>query len=437
MESSLDPHAYALRGASAESAVASTSRDHRLTCFFLTLPLIAGIFLSRFALPLFHSQLALPLVVIVASLVGLAAIGRLRVHLPRLILFTVTIAAMMTATVLGGTGQVSMTSFALMVVLYFAYVFVVDGDEVTYASVIAAFRRIYLIVAIAGIAQFLGQIVLRGPTLFTFRGFIPDAFLVLEYNYVDPTDFLTGFYKSNGFFLPEPSIFGQLMGLALITEVLFFRPSYRLFVIGLALFVSFSGTGAVLCLLFIPLLLLRQGNPVLLLLAAVLAVLLVIFAGSPYLSPYLNRFGEFGSTYSSGFARFLSPFYLFDDFIFTSTRNTLFGLGPGAIRAFFNNFYTEVHDPTWGKLFFEYGLVGTLPFSLFVTCSFFADAPVKPLAGALFFNWLLLGGYLLSPPIAGLILPLAVWHRRVRMTAAGRTRERRVPPATHIAGSPA
>jgi hypothetical protein len=78
-----------------------------------------------------------------------------------------------------------------------------------------------------------------------------------------------------------------------------------------------------------------------------------------------------------------------------------------------------------------------LPFALFVTCSFFADAPVKALAGALFFNWLVFGGYLLSPPIAGLILPLAVWHRRARMTAAGRARERRLAPAARIAGSPA
>jgi hypothetical protein len=195
LESSLNLHAYALRGPSTESAATPSRRDDRVTCFFLTLPLIAGIFLSRFALPLFHSQLALPLLVIVASIVGLAAIGRLRVHLPRLILFTVTIAAMMTAAVLGGAGQVSATSFVLMAVLYLGYVFVVDGDEVTYASVIAAFRRIYLIVAIAGIAQFLGQIVVRGPTLFTFRGFIPDAFLALEYNYVDPTDFLPGFLQ--------------------------------------------------------------------------------------------------------------------------------------------------------------------------------------------------------------------------------------------------
>jgi hypothetical protein len=131
----------------------------------------------------------------------------------------------------------------------------------------------------------------------------------------------------------------------------------------------------------------------------------------------LDRFGEFGSTYSSGFARFLSPFYLFNDFIFTSIRSTLFGLGPGAIKVFFNNYYVEVHDPTWGKLFFEYGLVGTLPFALFITCSFFADASTKWLAGALFLNWLVLGGYLLSAPIACLILSLTMWHPANRLDA--------------------
>ncbi len=252
---------------------------------------------------------------------------------------------------------------------------------------------------------------LPGPTLFTFRGYVPDAYLALGYNYVDPVGALSGLYKSNGFFLPEPSIFGQMIGLAAIAEVLFFRPSYRLLVFALALFLSFSGTGVVLCLVFLPLLLLRRGSPSLLLVAACLGLLLLIFARSPYLEPFIGRIGEFGAPQSSGFARFLSPFYLFDDFIFTSIRNTLFGLGPGAIETFFNNFYTEVHDPTWGKLFLEYGLVGTLPFALFITCCFFGDPPSRWLNGALFFSWLLLGGYLLSAPLAGIILSLAVWHR--------------------------
>jgi hypothetical protein len=398
------------------------------TRFLLILPLVGGIFLSRFAVPFSGRQLSVSLLVILASIIGLAALGRLRVHVPRFILFALSIAAMITATVFGGTGRVSVMSFLLLAVLYLSYVFVVYEDDTTYAWLIRAFRRIYIIIAVAGIIQSVAQLVLPGPTLFTFQGIVPDAYLALEYNYVDPSDFLPGFNKSNGVFLPEPSIFGQLMGLAAILEVLFFRPSYRLSIIGLALFLSFSGTGVMLCVVFIPLLLLRRGNPTLLFLGAILGVVLLVFSDTWLLAPFLGRVGEFGAgaTHSSGFARFLSPFYLFDDFIFTSVRSTLFGLGPGAIETFFSNYYTEVHDPTWGKLFFEYGLIGTLPFALFITCSFFADAPAKWFAGALFLNWLVMGGYLLSAPIAGLVLPLSVWHRAARMHRAARVSDKRV-----------
>lgn len=413
------------------------TRGEAATRFFLTLPLVAALFLPRFAISLAQRQLSVSLVVIVVSFLGLAAIGRLRVHVPRLIMFAISIAAMTTATMLGGTGRVSAMSFLLLVMLYLGYVFVVAGDEATYASVISVFRRLCFVVAIAGIAQFFAQVVIRGPTLFTFRGIIPDNFLILDYNYVDPSG-LPGFFKSNGFFLPEPSIFGQVMALALVTELLFFRPSYRVYIIGMALFLSFSGTGAILCVIFVPLLLLKQGKPSILLLTAALAVILLIFSSSPYLAPYLGRTGEFGAgaTSSSGFARFIGPFYLFDDYLFTSVRSMLFGLGPGAIEPFFNNFYVAVFDPTWGKLFFEYGFVGTLPFALFIACSVFADAPAKWLAAVLFLNWLLMGGYLLSAPVACLMLPLTIWHRANQMRAAPGVSRHPVPSTTRY-GRPA
>lgn len=384
----------------------------------LLLPLIGSVFLSRFSFNFHERKLALPLLIIAASVAGLALFGKLRIHLPRAILFTLTMAAMVTSTVLGGAGRVSVMSFLLLAVIYLGYIFVVECSAATYAWIIGAFRAICLVTACAGIAQFFAQLVIPGPTLFTYRGYIPDQFLALEYHYVDPIDLWAGANKSNGFFLPEPSIFSQLMGLAAVVELLFFRPSWRLAVIGFALFVAFSGTGVLLCLVFLPVLLLRRGDPSLLLLAICALLLLLLFINSPYLEPFVGRLGEFDSTRSSAFARFLSPFYLFDDFLLPNLRNALFGMGPGAIDVFFNNYYIDVHDPTWGKVFFEYGLVGTLPFAVFVLCSFFGDAPEKWLSSALFFNWLLLGGYLLSAPVAGLVLALAVWHRAPRPPAA-------------------
>jgi hypothetical protein len=414
-------------------------RSEGVIRFLLILPIISSVFLPRFAFDYHDRKLSLPLLIIVATIIGLATFGKLRVHVPRLVLFTISIVAMLTSTVLGGAGRSSTMSFLLLALLYFGYIFVIDCAETTFAWTIAAFRKICLIAAFAGIVQFFGQFILPGPQLFTFRGYIPDKYLILNFNYVIPLDVLPGRYKSNGFFLPEPSIFGQLMALAAISEVLFFRPTYRLIVIFLALFLSYSGTGAILCLVFIPLLLLRRGNPFLLLAAALLTVVFLVFAGGRLLEPFGGRIGELSSTAtgSSGFARFISPFYLINDVILTSVPNILFGLGPGAIDAFFLNFYVSVHDPTWGKLFFEYGFVGTLPFAIFVTCCFVADAPSRWLSGALFLNWLVLGGYLLSAPMAGLVLPLAVWHRAPAQSFPKRRTELHgflSPPASRLPG---
>src|SRR5262245_30845727 len=124
-------------------ALPHAMRRNGATHFFLILPLVGGIFLSRFALPLGGRRLAVPLLVILASIVGLAVFGRLRVHLPRLILFVLSMVAMMTAAASGGAGRVSAMSFLLLAVLYLSYVFIIDGDETTYAWVISAFRRIY------------------------------------------------------------------------------------------------------------------------------------------------------------------------------------------------------------------------------------------------------------------------------------------------------
>jgi hypothetical protein len=75
--------------------------------FFPVLPIIASVFLPRFAF-----SFAQRLLIIGPSLVGLVIFGRLRVHIPRLILFALSIAAMTTATVFGGIGRVSFVQLA-------------------------------------------------------------------------------------------------------------------------------------------------------------------------------------------------------------------------------------------------------------------------------------------------------------------------------------
>ena len=194
-------------------------KDQIFTKSLLIMPILGGIFLSRFAIPIFGSQLAISLISTVISAVGLVSIGKLRVNVPRFILFTLSLAAVLLSAACAAGVRFSLTSLLLFAVLYLGYVFVVDTDTDIYPWVISAFRKICVIVAICGILQYFGQFLLPGPQLFTFDDYFPKSYLQL-YHYVDPV--APGRNKSNGFFLPEPSIFGQLMALALILEIGFF-----------------------------------------------------------------------------------------------------------------------------------------------------------------------------------------------------------------------
>jgi hypothetical protein len=372
--------------------------------------LFGTMFLARFATYVGRSELSLTLVLTLVSVVTMVGLGLLRVNLTRFILFCLAIAAVTISAAFGSEGRVSTTSFILLIVLYAAYVFELPPEPGRFEWTIRLFRAFSTFIAVAGIVQFFAQIAVPGPTLFTFESFLPPKIVSHGFNYIIPVPNLPSMNKSNGFFLLEPSSFSQLMALAIILEIEFFHNPRRIIVYILGMLLSFSGTGTIMFLAFVPALLIRQGNLRLVLLFAFLAICALIFGDALHLTSLTARLGEFGSNRSSGFARFISPFYLFDDFILPHMRTTLFGYGPGSIDPFFNATDYQVHDPTWGKLFFEYGVVGSVPFMIFVIYCLFAHARSLWLSGALFFNYLLLGGNLLDARLQPFMLALVIFQ---------------------------
>jgi hypothetical protein len=373
--------------------------------------LVSTLFLTRFALTLGERELSLPLVVMLLGSVFLIVTGAVQVSQTRVLLFCAAMAAMLIATVLGGSVRVSWASYLNVVVVYACYLAVAPDDR-EFERAVALFRTMVLMVAIAGILQFFGQLVVKGPTLFTFVGIFPAQIISHGFNYVIPVPGLGGLNKSNGFFLVEPSSLSQLAALAIIIELEFFKPSWRLGVFGLALMLSFSGTGLLLFAAIVPLYMLRRGWGGVLLVAAPAALFAAIVLAGPKLAVLLDRLSEFGSDQSSGFARFLSPFYLFNEYLFPRLDTTLFGMGPGAIEPYFKLASYQIHDPTWGKLIFEYGLAGALAFAIFVGYCFFAGTRSIWLSTALFLNYLILGGNLVDARLHVLILVLVVLQSR-------------------------
>jgi hypothetical protein len=373
--------------------------------------LVSTLFLTRFALTVGTSELSLPLVVMAGGSAMLIVTGAVELSQARVLLFCAAMAAMLFATILGGSVRVSWLSYVNIVLVYLCYLGTAP-DPREFNRIIALFRLFALIIAFAGIAQFFGQVVIKGPTLFTFAGLFPAQIISHGFNYVIPAPGLGGLNKSNGFFLVEPSSFSQLMALAIIVELEFFRPSWRLATLGLGLLLSFSGTGLLLFLAVVPIFIMRRGWGGLLLLGAPAAIFGAALLAGPKLQALLARIDEFGSQQSSGFARFLSPFYLIDQYLFADLNTAMFGMGPGAIEPYFKIAAYQIHDPTWGKLIFEYGLLGALPFAVFVGYCFFAGSRSLWLSTALFINYLILGGNLVDARLHVLIVALVVLHSR-------------------------
>jgi len=405
-------------------SVAVSQRVSLVTALLGTM-LFAEFFLPRFALHFGDRELSIDVIVTLVSVAMLVLIGGVRPEPTRVGLYLVAITCMLVAAVLNGgglTGRVSAPSFLLLASMYIAYVFVVpDDSNQTFDATLRIFRRFALIVTVAGICQFFAQIGVPGPMLFTFDAFLPENVLAQNFNYVIPVPGALELNKSNGFFLLEPSHFSQLVGLAIVVEMAFFRPSWRLAILALGLLLSYSGTGLILCAVFVPLLLVHRGYGRMVMTLIGGAVVLPLFADLIHLTSTFERLNEFDSEQSSAFARFLSPFYLFSDVVFPHVQTTLFGLGPGSIEPYFRGMDYLVHDPTWGKVFFEYGMVGTIPFAIFLGRCFFAGARSYWLSATVLFMYLVLGGNLVDARMEPLILSLVIFQGAARTSVRAPT----------------
>lgn len=308
----------------------------------------------------------------------------------------------------GPRPNTSFGSLSLLALLYFPFVFVLRPQTLAQddaAFALGLFLNLALFVACSGIAQFFLQFVYRPGWLFDFTDFIPHALRgSSHYNTVIPVGSL---YKSNGFFLREPSGFGFLMALSFIAELHSGRRTARLALFGLGLLVSYSGTGILtLCIgVLFPL----NLRTVLRVSALILGGLVIFFllGEALNLGATLERVAEFEGDreHSSGHIRYIAPMRLIADTLFREPWTAVLGHGPGSISR--ETQLYEFFDPTWAKLLFEYGLLGTFSFlALFVSA--LRNPQTSPSVRAiLFFCWLIMGGHLLSPSNNYLVLALA------------------------------
>ncbi len=379
---------------------------------------LSGTIFQRFALPLGPFPLQLHFITIFAISAYLLASKQIKIDKLRLIAF-LFMGAILIATSFFSDGNVHMTSIGLLLVLYLPYITSLETSKTEFTNIIDIYQTIMLNLAIIGIAQFGLQFIFHSPFLFTFYGLIPDQFLMPHYNTLVPLEYGSTIFKSNGFFFLEPSTFSQFLSIAITIELLCFRFRWRLIIFCIAILLSYSGTGLMLLMLFLPVIFVARKQFGYVLMTIGIISLAISFGDIINLEMITKRADEFSSTGSSGFERFIGPFYLLNEYQLNNFTNFLLGRGPGSIRSFIEIASLPSFDPAWAKLLFEYGVIGTVGFLTFFCLALFVGSHDKVLSALLLFFYLFLSGALLSPYTVNLIfLLVALPNTTIRKTEA-------------------
>lgn len=393
-------------------------------------PLISTTILAKLVMPGLPPDFALAWPLIFAAVVIGLASGRMRLDGPRLTFFLVAITVMGMSQMLRGIDY-SLPSFLLMMAVYFTYVVSVPRAGRGIDDALDLFSRLALAIAIAGIAQFALQFVIGAQFAYPIENLLPRDVLISGYNNMPVLSYGSTIHKANGVFLLEPSFFSQLLAIAVIVELVTRNRWPWLATYAAGLMVSYSGTGLMILAVVMPVLIVKRARWNFLWLAAGVALVAILFAKPLNLDLFLERATEFGNTRSSGFERFVGPFYVFEKFLWIDPMRGAFGLGAGTYRAFAARADFPAAEMALHKIFFEFGLIGgLLNLGFLVYCVNRSQAPIELRLGVIVM-FFMSGIY--TSAAHGLSLSLLIWPGRAERggeRAPPRAGAPRVPKAT-------
>jgi hypothetical protein len=276
------------------------------------------------------------------------------------------------------------------------------------------FASLAILVALAGIAQFFVQFVFHPPWLFDYMPLIPEALRASgHWNTVNPVSNWVqadGYWiKANGFFLREAAMFSLVLAFGIVCELALGARRWALAVMAAGLVLSYSGSGLLCLAVALAFPLGRQTVMRGIGVAACAGLLALVFGDMLNLGYTVNRLAEFGSERSSAYCRFVHPAVVVLQGLDTDAWSALLGHGPGSMTRM-GATCVDLHQPTYGKLLFEYGLVGALAFGALIMHALNRSRAPLRIRVALGVTWLFIGGHLVSSEvIAALYLFCAMW----------------------------
>lgn len=385
----------------------------------LLAPLIAVTFLAKISVPPLGTRgLGIDVPVILAATVAGLACGTLQVHAARLTMYL----AMLTW--LGGLQLVlgepfSVTSVALLAALFLPLALqmrpaghrepdaAAEGTGVPLAGALAVMVWLATLFAACGVAQFALQRLVGTTAAYPLEHLLPPSLLIQNFNALIPIVDGAKWLKANGVFFLEPSFYSQFIALGLLLELSMRNRALHVALFGVALAVSYSGTGLVVAAIGIAALVLLRRRWDLLVLGLLLVALLLVLGEASPLQPLLARAAEFHSSRSSGSARFVAWIDMFALQWWNEPLRVLFGAGAGSFASQALLARQPTAEMSFAKVLFEYGITGALLFFGFLVHAF--NSVRAPLAFRLgLCSTLLVNGALVAFPV-GIAASVLLW----------------------------
>jgi hypothetical protein len=390
--------------------------DVRASKLFLHIGFLTCLVLQRFGYLSGTMALFLSTPVFLGLLAWMLMTGRARIRTEILMPFMgfIAMAALATAVALAfpdNRVSISLTSPLAIVMNYMVFMVAPSArfDKRPALDIFVFYARF---ISIAGILQYAVQFV--GISIFSWMvSFPPMAPFLVEdaYNNLPTTSWRSSTMRSNGFFMLEPSIFSQMLVIAICVEFFLYKRWKFLPVYALAYAVSYSGTGLLCLLIALPVyvaLFYKEAGRVIWFGVAALAVAGAAYVALPDVVGQLaGRSSEFESSGSSGYKRYIGQFESVD--VVLNEARLLVGFGPGATdRA---SFYVEGSGGTMQKLLIDYGLFGFIAFFAFLIPAIWRrDLAIVPLLSLSVF--LFGGGKLFAAYAIMLTALLCIWTAR-------------------------
>ncbi|MEH3102728.1 MAG: metallophosphoesterase [Sphingomonas phyllosphaerae] len=276
---------------------------------------------------------------------------------------------------------------------------------VHYETSAAQYRRcmnlfISLMLGCVGVllAQHLIQLLLSWRSWPNLDRLVPTAWLIPDYNYIQPIIYGSAFMKPNAVVFLEVSVLSQFIAVAVAAELVLYRRPVRLIVLASGLLLTLAGTGALLLALTLPVLLGRMRIRDAVMMIAILLVVCFVAFRLGWFDIVSSRMDEYKRNGTSANMRFILPLDRMMAFLH-DPRGVIAGIGAGQIEKGRNFIWWP-----FTKVAIEYGLLSAIVFYAWVGYCLFRRAPERAFAFVLLVWYSFEGTLLTAHNVLSLVL---------------------------------